>query len=141
MVKVFIAGLGNGAKTVLEILRNIEQIKVIGALEKDQNASAFEDAESMNIPVYYSIDEVPELFPDIVLNLTGNEDFSETLKKKFTEADILSQKGSKIVFELINFIKKDFDLYHALYQNTVTLLSHEKQYEVLNSIIRRPSRF
>lgn len=136
MVKVFIAGLGNGAKTVLEILRNIEQIKVIGALEKDQNASAFEDAESMNIPVYYSIDEVPELFPDIVLNLTGNEDFSETLKKKFTEADILSQKGSKIVFELINFIKKDFDLYHALYQNTVTLLSHEKQYEVLNSIIR-----
>lgn len=139
MIELFIAGLGRKAKYILNVFKNVEQlyqkIKVIGALENDPDSVAIDDAKSMNIPVYYSIEEVKDNKPDIVLNLTGDEKFVVELRKKFKSADIISGKGSKIIFELLEVITKDYQLYHALYNATVSLLSKEKQHEVLNAIM------
>ncbi|MCX7831434.1 MAG: sensor domain-containing diguanylate cyclase [Actinobacteria bacterium] len=139
MIELFIAGLGRGAKYVLNVFKNVEQlyqrIKVVGALENNPNSVAIEDAKSMNIPVYHSIEEIKSNDPDIVLNLTGNEEFIVELRKKFNNADIISGKGSKIIFELLEMVNNDYELYHALYNATVLLLSKEKQHEVLNAIM------
>lgn len=140
MTTIFLAGLGSAAKFVLETLKSFQEISVIGALEISKSAKALEAAKEMGIQVYSSLEEVPDLKPEVVLNLTGDDSFSEQLKLKFPESEIFSRKGSKIVFELLDRISKDYELYRALYKNTIALLSQEKQHEVLNSIIREVLR-
>lgn len=135
MVNIFIVGLGRGASFVLDVLKDLENINILGALERNKNAFSVEKARLLGIPVYFSLDEIPEINPEMVLNLTGDDSLNDVLKERFKNSEIFSGKGSKIIFELLSVIKKDSDLYHSLYQATVLLLSKEKVNEVLNSII------
>lgn len=140
MVKVFIAGLGKGGMAFLEILKDLPAVNVVGALDKNPSALGTGLARSLLIPIYSSIDEIPDLDPEIVLNVTGDDDLESKLSQKFKDADIVSGNGSKFFFELLNALQKDASLYQALYNSTLALLSSKSQREILNSIMKEVLR-
>jgi len=135
-VSVFIAGLGKGGAAFLEILKDLPNVNVVGALDKNPSALGVGIARKLFIPVYTSLDEISGVRPEIVLNVTGDDNLELHLSQKFKGAVVLSGKGSKFFFELLNALQMDTALYQALYNSTLTLLSSKNHSEILNSIMK-----
>lgn len=134
--KVFIAGLGRGGKELLSVLKGLPDIEVVGAVEISNDAPGIEVAREADIPIYRSLAEVPkDTEPEIVLNVTGDESFSQKLRDRFPHSEVVSGSASKLIFELVNVYRKYYEIYEGLYRASISLLSKEKQHEVLTTIL------
>lgn len=81
MIKIAIAGAGKGGKALLDIFHNNGETQVVGITDKDKNAPALRLAKECGI---FSTDTIDELYcqkPDIILNVTGNAEISEYIRK------------------------------------------------------------
>lgn len=135
-MNIFIAGLGRGGSSLLKVFVPAKEIKVSGCLEIYPQAPGVEIARRNNIPVYQSLDEVPEeIKPDVVVNVTGVDKLTDELAKKFIDSEIVSGKAGMLIFALVDEARRLYQIYQSLYNTSVSLLSKEKQYEVLSSIL------
>jgi hypothetical protein len=135
-LKVLIAGLGKGGTFLVKALKSEVNVRIVAGLEIREEAEGTRILHESGIPVFRSIDEVPEhIKPEIIFNVTGEDGFNEALKNAFPEAEVVSGKTSKLIFDLISDINKNLALYEGLYRSSLDLLSKEKQNEVLNTII------
>ncbi len=133
---IFIAGLGRGGSSLLKVLVPAKEINVSGCLEVDSEAPGIEVARRHNIPVYKNLEEVPEeIKPDIVINVTGVDKLTDELIKKFSGSEIVSGKTGMLIFALVDEARRLYQIYRSLYNASVSLLSKEKQHEVLSLIL------
>ncbi len=135
-MNIFIAGLGRGGSSLLKVLVPAKEINVSGCLEVDSEAPGIEVARRHNIPVYKNLEEVPEeIKPDIVINVTGVDKLTDELIKKFSGSEIVSGKTGMLIFALVDEARRLYQIYRSLYNASVSLLSKEKQHEVLSLIL------
>lgn len=134
--EVLIAGLGKGGAELIAVLKALPAVKVTGSLEIRNDAPGVEAAKEAGIPVYKSPDDAPEgLRPQIILNVTGDENFAVKLKERFPDSEVISGEASKLIFELVSVYRKYYEIYEGLYRASISLLSKEKQHEVLTTIL------
>ncbi|GJQ50113.1 MAG: hypothetical protein HKUEN01_24990 [Candidatus Kuenenia stuttgartiensis] len=118
MIKIAIAGAGKGGKALLDIFHNNGETQVVGITDKDKNAPALRLAKECGI---FSTDTIDELYcqkPDIILNVTGNAEISEYIRKSSPNpVEVIEGTGARFLWELVSKQQEARKDMEALYQS------------------------
>jgi len=99
---VLIVGAGVGGSIILELLQNLESMKVVAIIDKDLRAPGIERAKQDGIPfatdwTKYCTDDL-----DIIIDVTGNEDvFHQLLEVTPKKAVVIPGSVASIIVQLL----------------------------------------
>lgn len=102
MQNVLIVGAGVGGSIILELLQNLESMKVVAIIDKDLRAPGIERAKQDGIPfatdwTKYCTDDL-----DIIIDVTGNEDvFHQLLEVTPKKAVVIPGSVASIIVQLL----------------------------------------
>ncbi len=103
MEKILIVGGGRGGSALLNLLKTLTDVKIIGIIDLRDDAPAFVLAREMNVPTYTDIRAalaIPTL--TIAINVTGNEEFTKTIEElKPPQVNTINSIGSKLIWDII----------------------------------------
>ena len=103
MEKILIVGGGRGGSALLNLLKTLTEVKIIGIVDLRADAPAFVLAREMSVTTYTDIREalaIPEL--TTAINVTGNEEFTKTIEElKPPHVNIINSIGSKLIWDII----------------------------------------
>lgn len=101
---VLIVGAGQGGLKLLDIFANDPNHKVVGVIDKKRKSSAIEKCRELGIP--FSVDLNTALInfsPDMVINVTGNDDLQKTLKQNLPwKTELIGGDTSRLIWDLIS---------------------------------------
>jgi len=104
--KIAIIGAGRGGSALLNALFYEEMIRIIGIVDRNPKAPGIALAQSLGIPVFFSVDEFIDQckdYPDFVFNLSGKARLDVVLKEKCqNESKLVSGFMSKFIWDLID---------------------------------------
>ena len=102
-IRVIILGAGKGGTSLLELLRQLPHVEIVGITDKDPHAPGLEHANSYNIPVtsdFLTLISQEEV--DLILDVTGDPTVPSTLhQNRHPKTEILEGKTSKLLWDLI----------------------------------------
>jgi len=99
-LNIAIVGAGNGGVKTINCFNNIEDINIRIVVDKDAPGIAL--AKELGIPFSQSIDDIECKNLDMIVEATGNEQFSNFLKDRFSSTcSILDFKGTLLMMTLI----------------------------------------
>lgn len=99
-MNIAIVGAGNGGVKTINCFNNIEDINIRIVVDKDAPGIAL--AKELGIPFSQSIDDIECKNLDMIVEATGNEQFSNFLKDRFSSTcSILDFKGTLLMMTLI----------------------------------------
>lgn len=102
MQNVLIVGAGIGGSIILELLQNLESMKVVAIIDTDLRAPGIERAKQDGIPfatdwTKYCTDDL-----DIIIDVTGNEDvFHQLLEVTPKKAVVIPGSVASIIVQLL----------------------------------------
>lgn len=102
MQNVLIVGAGVGGSIILELLQNLESMKVVAIIDTDLRAPGIERAKQDGIPfatdwTKYCTDDL-----DIIIDVTGNEDvFHQLLEVTPKKAVVIPGSVASIIVQLL----------------------------------------
>lgn len=102
MQNVLIVGAGIGGSIILELLQNLESMKVVAIVDRDLQAPGIKKAKEDGIPydtnwTKYCTDDL-----DIIVDVTGNEDvFHQLLEVKPKKSVVIPGSVASIIVQLL----------------------------------------
>lgn len=147
-VKAAVIGAGMGGSAFLPVLIKEPHIEVIGISDTRSDAPGFGIARVHNIPVTNNFMELLDKEPDIVINVTGDEEVqSDLLRHKSNKTEIIDGKSAKLVWDLLkkhqdarDEVKTLLDATNDLYRIGVSLLSSDRLDEALTTLLSEACR-
>jgi len=101
-LNIAIIGAGNGGVSTIKCFNSIEDINITMVIDKNQNAPGIVLAKELKIPFSQSIDDINCNNLDMIVEATGNEEFSNFLKDKFgSTCSILDSQGALLMMTLV----------------------------------------
>lgn len=101
-MNIAIIGAGRGGVSTIKCFNNIEDIHIGIVVDKDINAPGVILAKELGIPFSQSIDDIICNNLDIIVEATGNKEFSDFIKDKFgSSCSILDSKGALLMMTLV----------------------------------------
>jgi len=106
-MNIVIIGGGHGGFNIINSFINVEDINIKLVIDKKEDAPAILLAKKLKIPCSKSIEDIDTNSTDIIIEVTGNEDFSKLLYQKFSEkCTVINSKAALLVTHLV---KKDME--------------------------------
>lgn len=100
--KVLIVGAGKGGTSLLKVLKDFNQLQIVGVVDVNQDAKGIQLAKKDNIPTGKSFDPWLEEV-DIILEATGDKQvYQQLLKEKRDETILIPGTLSHIVSQLLD---------------------------------------
>jgi len=107
MFRIAIAGGGIGGSALISLLRGDPNAALVGIYEPKQEAPGVILAGKWNIPVFSEIKSLVAANPEIVLNLTGNIEVSNEIRKVFNDKiEVIEGIGARFIWEIIEKQKR-----------------------------------
>jgi len=101
---VLIVGAGQGGLKLLDIFAKDPNHSVVGVVDKKRKSPAIEKCGELGIP--FSIDlstALSNFSPDLVINVTGDDDLQQSLKEKLPEkTELIGGDTSRLIWALIS---------------------------------------
>lgn len=136
-MNIVIIGAGKGGVSMIKCFNDIEDINVCMVVDRDKNAPGIVLARELNIPISLSIDDISCQDLDIIIEATGNEEFSNFLKTRFgSTASILDSKGALLMITLVEKNLKMLEKMNTQIStvNETTHIVQGQLKEIVNSI-------
>lgn len=136
-MNIAIIGAGNGGVKTIKCFHSIQDINIIMVVDKNQNAPGIALAKELQIPFSQSIDDINCTDLDMIVEATGNEEFSNFLKDKFrSTCSVLDSKGALLMMTLVEgnletMNKMDNQIY--IINETTRVVQNQLQ-EIIGSI-------
>lgn len=107
-IRVIILGAGKGGTSLLELLRQLPHVRIVGISDKNPHASGLEFAKSCNIPVASNlVDLISQKDIDLIIDVTGDPAVAQLLHQhRHPHAEILKGTTSKLLWDLIGHEKQ-----------------------------------
>lgn len=142
-VKTAVIGAGRGGSAFLPFLVKEPGIDLIGVSDINPDAPAFDIAIKHNIPVTNDFRDLLNKNPEIVINITGDDNVqSELLRYKSQGTEIIDGKSAKLVWGLLkkhqearDEVKTLLNATKELYRIGISLLSADKLEDALNTLL------
>ncbi|MGD0883932.1 MAG: response regulator [Thermodesulfovibrionales bacterium] len=116
MLKIALAGGNITGSTVLSMLRNEPDIKIVGLYEKNPETPGAALARKWGIPIFDDINILATSSePEIIFNVTGEATLSETIRVLFNHIEVIDTIGARFLWKTIEKQKKAMvELYKAI---------------------------
>ena len=106
-MNIVIVGGGNGGFNIINSFLNVNDINIKLVIDRKDDAPAIILAKKLKIPCSKSIDDIDTNSTDIIIEVTGNEDFSKLIYERFNEkCTVMTSKAALLVTQLV---KKDME--------------------------------
>jgi len=123
-MNIVIVGGGQGGYTIANYFINISDIKITMIIDKREDAPAIVLAKKLKIPHSSSIDKIDTSVTDIIIEVTGNENFSKLLYEKFSEhCTVVNSTAALLITTLV---KKDVETLNKL-NNDMKIISNTSE--------------
>lgn len=100
-MNIAIIGAGKGGVSTIKCFNNIKDITISIVVDKNINAPGIELAKELGIPFSQSLDDINCENLDVIVEATGNKEFSNFLKDKFeSKCSIVDSKGTWLMMTL-----------------------------------------
>lgn len=96
-MNIAIVGAGNGGKKVLKFLSQMDQVRIVSVVDKNQECEGIKMAKSLGINCVNDISKIPPN-AQIIIEATGNSNVLESLQERFSGQ---SQIVGSVVAELL----------------------------------------
>lgn len=101
-MNIAIVGAGKGGLSTIKCFNNIEDITIGIVVDKNIDAPGIVLAKKLGIPFSQSIDDIGCENLDVIVEATGNKEFSDFIKNKFSATcSILDSKGALLMMKLV----------------------------------------
>lgn len=102
MQNVLIVGAGSGGSIILELLQNLDFMKVIAIIDKDEHAPGIIQAQKAQIPYGSDWEKYLDDQLHIIFDVTGNDlVFRELLKKRPPQAVLIPGSVANLIVQLL----------------------------------------
>lgn len=102
-MNIAIIGAGKGGVSAIKCFNNIKDINISTVVDKNADAPGIVMAKELGISCSQSIDDLNCKNIDVIIEATGNKEFSNFLKDKFgSTCSILDSKGALLMMTLVN---------------------------------------
>lgn len=150
MPRIAIIGAGRGGLALMRVLKDNEQIEIVGVCDTDSGAPGLVEAARLGIATYSSCDEFlgAAIELDLIINVTADAELSERLEElKDPKTELIHGSTAELVWELIaaqqrimNEVQERMVEMKDLYQLGIKLSSSTDLKEVYSYIIRYATR-
>ncbi|ATX79229.1 diguanylate cyclase (GGDEF) domain-containing protein [Mariprofundus aestuarium] len=104
--RLAIIGAGRGGEALLQVLQDDNNIEVVAISDSRPDAPALALAESLSIPIYPAIEELPAC--DMAINVTGSDEVSKRLRHYFSsDVEIMEGKSAHFFYDQVGKRKKE----------------------------------
>ncbi|SHJ89699.1 methyl-accepting chemotaxis protein [Paramaledivibacter caminithermalis] len=136
-MNIAIVGAGKGGLSAIKCFNNIKDINISIVVDKNANAPGIVLAKKLGIPFSHSIDDINCNNLDIMIEATGNKEFSDFLKNRFgTMCSILDSKSTLLMMTLVerdlNTLEK-INNQISIIHNTANIVE-DQLHEIISSI-------
>ncbi|WP_019553576.1 methyl-accepting chemotaxis protein [Propionispira raffinosivorans] len=103
MLKILLVGGGRGGAGILELCKQISDIKIVAIADVKSNAVAFDLANTMGVRTFTDLSEAVKMQGlDIILNITGNSEVNQLIKKHIPDhVKVVEPYLTDIIYHLI----------------------------------------
>lgn len=123
-MNIVIVGGGHGGYNIVNSFLNVTDVIINLIIDKREDAPAIVLAKKLKIPYSKSIEAIDTDSTDIIIEVTGNEDFSKLLYERFSEkCTIINSKAALLV---TNLVKKDMETLEKL-NNDMRIISNTSE--------------
>ncbi len=107
-IRVIILGAGKGGSSLLELLRQLPHVTIVGIADKNPRALGLEHARSYDIPVVSNVVSlISQKDVDLIIDVTGDPEVSQLLQQRRNpKAEVLKGTTSKLLWDLIGHEKQ-----------------------------------
>lgn len=137
IVNIAIVGAGKGGVSTIKCFNNIEDINVSIVVDKNVDAPGIVLAKELGIRVSESIDDIQCKNLDMIVEATGNQEFSDFLKNKFgSSCSILDSQGALLMMTLVERNLKTVEKMNSqisIINDTANIVQNQLQ-EIIGSI-------
>lgn len=124
MLKVAIAGGNITGSTVVSMLRDDPDVKIVGIFEKNPETPGVVLARKWGIPLYDDITALTEAVrPEIILNFTDDRGLEKTIERLSTNTEVINASGSRFMWKVIEKQKKAMLELHKTIEDEKKILS------------------
>ncbi|NWF97685.1 MAG: diguanylate cyclase [Nitrospirae bacterium] len=107
MLRVAIAGGNIGASALISLLKGDTNTELIGIYDKKTDSPGSILAKKWNIPVFDDIQTLCSASPEIVINVTGNYEISNEIRKTSSyKIEVIEGTGARLLWEIIEKQKR-----------------------------------
>ena len=125
-MRVAIVGAGRGGSAMLEVLREDENIEIVGIVDADTEAPGIQKARQYGVPVAEKIDQISGY--DLLINVTGSKEVSARLHQQLPDnAELIEGASARFFYDQLMKRQRE----HAQVQSMLVELAH------LNSLGQR----
>lgn len=111
-MNITIVGGGQGGYNMVSCFSNVKDIKINLIIDKREDAPAVVLGKKFKIPYATSIDKIDTDSTDIIIEVTGNEEFSKMLYERFSEkCTVINSSGARL---LTTLVKRDMETLEKL---------------------------
>ncbi|PIQ40558.1 MAG: histidine kinase, partial [Thalassolituus sp. CG17_big_fil_post_rev_8_21_14_2_50_53_8] len=104
--KLTIVGAGRGGEALLKVLQDDSNIEVIAISDARTDAPALALAQSLHIPVFHTINELPAC--DMAINVTGSSEASQQLRGHYAgNVEIMEGKAAHFFYDQVGKRKQE----------------------------------
>ncbi len=134
VIRVLLIGCGKKGSTILQFIKDIEEIEVVGVVESNTKAKGIHWAKDNNIKVFNKIEDINKVESiDLILEISSNPKIRKKLLEDLKiETDIVTPKGAHLIWDLLkDKIKKQeiTESYRELKQSYDKFKEHERDLE------------
>lgn len=107
MLKVAIAGGNIGASALLSLLRGDTNTELVGMYEQKEDAPGVILARKWNIPVFFDVQSLCSVSPEMVINITGDPLLSNQIRAiSGNKIEVIEGLGARLFWEIIEKQKR-----------------------------------
>jgi len=107
MVKLAIAGGNIGGSALISLLRGDSNVELVGIYEKKRDAPGIILAKKWNIPVFTDIPSLVSANPEMIINVTGDNDLSSQFRSASkNRIEVIEGVGARLLWDVIEKQKK-----------------------------------
>ncbi len=106
-MNITIVGGGHGGYNLANYFSGVNDIRINLIIDKREDAPAIVLAKKLGIPYGASIDKIDHKATDVIIEVTGNDEFSKMLYERFK--DSCTVVNSKAALLLTTLVKKDME--------------------------------
>ncbi|MBI5970785.1 MAG: diguanylate cyclase [Deltaproteobacteria bacterium] len=136
MIKIAIVGAGKGGSALLELFKDSPEVRVAAISDANKDAPGAAIAKGLGIPFVDNTKGLSAYGPEIVVNATGNADFSPVIKTAFPyRVEVIEGKGARLLWDLVDGQKRLKHDLSVLYDTGIILSKSKNLGDVLNAVL------
>lgn len=102
MTSVLIIGGGKGGTSILEAFQGINQIKVVGICDVNENAPGMQRARKLGISTFTDLNAILKQHADILIEATGNAKVQQIIYENKSESiNVVDSHGANLMMTLV----------------------------------------